>query len=194
MSSKDMCTISIVPELIEAGIDSFKIEGRMKSAYYAAVVTNSYRMAIDEYMRDMENYRFDENLLRELESVSHREYCTGFYLDDPLQNPQMSTINGYIREKAYFATALDKDELPLPEGLEAVNENGILAPFIQRNKIKLGDSAEMISPSKLGRAFTVTELYSENGEPIESAPHPSQKFFTRVPFEVLAGDIIRSGE
>ena len=194
MSSKDMCTISIVPELIEAGIDSFKIEGRMKSAYYAAVVTNSYRMAIDAYLSDKEGYRFDEALLRELESVSHREYCTGFYLDDPLQNPQMSTINGYIREKAYFATALDSDELPLPECLEAVNENGILAPFIQRNKVKLGDSAEMISPSKLGRAFTVTELYNEQGEPIESAPHPSQKFFTRVPFEVIAGDIIRSGE
>ena len=194
MSSKDMCTISIVPELIAAGIDSFKIEGRMKSAYYAAVVTNSYRMAIDAYMRDPEGYVFDERIMRELESVSHREYCTGFYLDDPMEEPQMSTINGYIREKAYFATALEKDELPLPEGLEAKNENGILAPFIQRNKIKLGDSAEIISPNKLGRAFVVTELYSESGEPIESAPHPSQKFFTRVPFEVLAGDIIRSGE
>jgi putative protease len=194
MSSKDMCTISIVPELIEAGIDSFKIEGRMKSAYYAAVVTNSYRMAIDAYMRDPEGYVFDERIMRELESVSHREYCTGFYLDDPMEEPQMSTINGYIREKAYFATALEKDELPLPETLEKVTENGILAPFIQRNKIKLGDSAEIISPNKLGRAFVVTELYSESGEPIESAPHPSQKFFTRVPFEVLAGDIIRSGE
>ena len=65
---------------------------------------------------------------------------------------------------------------------------------LQRNKIKLGDSAEMISPRKLGRAFGVTELYSESGEPIEAAPHPSQKFFVRVPFEVTAGDIIRSGE
>ena len=194
MSSKDMCTISIIPELIKAGIDSFKIEGRMKSAYYAAVVTNSYRMAIDAYMHDPENYSFDTRLMRELESVSHREYCTGFYLDDPMENPQMSTINGYIREKAYFATALDIDELALPENLVRTNENGTLAPFIQRNKIKLGDSAEMISPSKLGKAFEVTELYDENGEPIESAPHPSQKFFTRVPFEVFAGDIIRSGE
>jgi len=194
MSSKDMCTVSIIPQLIEAGIDSFKIEGRMKSAYYAAVVTNSYRMAIDAYLRDPEGYEFDSRIMRELESVSHREYCTGFYLDNPMENPQMSTINGYIREKAYFATALEQDELPLPEGLERSNENGTLAPFIQRNKIKLGDSAEMISPNKLGRAFTVTELYSESGEPIESAPHPSQKFFLRVPFEVYAGDIVRSGE
>ena len=194
MSSKDMCTVSIVPELIEAGIDSFKIEGRMKSAYYAAVVTNAYRMAIDSYLWDKKNYKFDPRLMRELESVSHREYCTGFYLDDPLREPQMSTINGYIREKAYFATALDQSELALPSGLEQLNENGVLAPFIQRNKLKLGDSAEIISPSKLGRAFTVTELYDEGGAPIESAPHPSQKFFTRVPFEVLPGDIIRSGE
>ena len=194
MSSKDMCTISIIPQLIEAGIDSFKIEGRMKSAYYAAVVTNAYRMAIDTYSADPSRYVFDERLMRELESVSHREYCTGFYLDNPMENPQMSTINGYIREKAYFATALGKSDLPVPEVLEKSNESGTLYPFIQRNKIKLGDGAEMISPNKLGRAFTVTELYDEAGEPIESAPHPSQKFFLRVPFEVREGDIVRSGE
>lgn len=194
MSSKDMCTVEIIPELIEAGIDSFKIEGRMKSAYYAAVVTNSYRMAIDTYLADPDGYTFDARIMRELESVSHREYCTGFYLDDPMENPQMSTINGYIREKAYFATALGECELPLPDCLEKANAYGILAPFIQRNKIKLGDSAEIISPSRLGRAFTVTELYAEDGAPIESAPHPSQKFFARVPFEVSAGDIIRSGD
>ena len=194
MSSKDMCTISIIPQLIEAGIDSFKIEGRMKSAYYAAVVTNAYRMAIDSYLRSPADYQFDERLMRELESVSHREYCTGFYLDDPMQEPQMSTINGYIREKAYFATALSADELTLPDSLVFENENGRLYPFIQRNKIKLGDSAEIISPSQIGKAFSVTELYSDKGEPIESAPHPSQKFFVRVPFDVYEGDIIRSGE
>ncbi len=194
MSSKDMCTISIIPKLIEAGIDSFKIEGRMKSAYYAAVVTNAYRMAIDSYLRSPADYQFDTRLMRELESVSHREYCTGFYLDDPMQEPQMSTINGYIREKAYFATALSADDLTLPDSLVFENENGRLYPFIQRNKIKLGDSAEIISPSQIGKAFSVTELYSDKGEPIESAPHPSQKFFVRVPFEVYSGDIIRSGE
>ena len=194
MSSKDMCTISLIPELIAAGINSFKIEGRMKSAYYAAVVTNSYRMAIDSYLASPESYTFDERLLRELESVSHREYCTGFYLDNPLENPQLSTINGYIREKAYFATALENDELPTPENLILETESGKLAPFIQRNKIKLGDSAEIISPNKIGRAFRVTELYNDKGESIESAPHPSQKFFIRVPFDVSAGDIVRSGE
>ena len=194
MSSKDMCTISIIPQLIEAGIDSFKIEGRMKSAYYAAVVTNAYRMAIDSYLRSPADYQFDSRLMRELESVSHREYCTGFYLDNPMQEPQMSTINGYIREKSYFATALSLNDMPSPDSLAWKNDDGMLYPFIQRNKIKIGDSAEIISPSQIGKAFTVTELYSESGEPIESAPHPSQKFFVRVPFEVCEGDIIRSGE
>ena len=196
MSSKDMCTVEIVPALIEAGIDSFKIEGRMKSAYYTAVTTNAYRMAIDAYMKDPSGYTYDERLMRELESVSHREYCTGFYLDRPMDEPQLSTINGYIREKAYFATAVSEEEysLTLPEGLEAENGEGRLYFFIQRNKIKLGDRAEMISPGKFGKPFEVKELYSCEGEAIESAPHPAQIFIARVPFEVLPGDIIRSGE
>jgi putative protease len=168
----------------------------MKSAYYTAVVTNAYRMAIDGYMKDKEGYKYDPRLLRELESVSHREYCTGFYLDKPMDEPQLSTINGYIREKAYFATAIDEAEysLSMPEGLDIENENGRLYFFIQRNKIKLGDKAEIISPNKFGQAFEVGELYSDKGEAIESAPHPSQIFLARVPFEVKAGDIIRSGE
>ena len=190
MSSKDMCTIEIIPKLIDAGIASFKIEGRMKSAYYTAVVTNAYRMAIDAYLRDPDGYAYDPRLMRELESVSHREYCTGFYLDDPMENPQLSTINGYIREKAYFATALSRDELPLPESLANRDD---LFPFIQRNKVSVGDKAELISPNKFGRAFEVTELFSEKGEPIESAPHPAQRFFVKVPFEVSEGDIMRSG-
>ncbi len=191
MSSKDMCTVEHIPELIEAGIDSFKIEGRMKSAYYTAVVTNAYRMSIDAYLSDPENYEFDSAIMGELESVSHREYCTGFYFDDPMENPQLSTINGYIREKAYLATALDADECPLPEGLEAENEGGRLYPFIQRNKVSAGERAELISPQRIGVGFEVSEIYSEVGEPIPSAPHPSMKFFVRVPFEVKAGDIMR---
>ena len=194
MSSKDMCTIEHVPELIEAGIDSFKIEGRMKSAYYTAVVTNSYRMAIDAYMRDGENYVYNPALMRELESVSHREYCTGYYFDDPISNAQLSGLNGYIREKAYFATAIGESEIRRPEGLEYENERGRLYPFIQRNKVSIGDGAELISPNKIGVPFKVTELYSEDGAPIESAPHPSMKFYVRIPFEVKVGDIMRGGE
>ena len=191
MSSKDMCTIAHIPQLIGAGIDSFKIEGRMKSAYYTAVVTNAYRIAIDAYLADPEHYIFDPALMRELESVSHREYCTGFYFDDPMENPQLSTIPGYIREKAYLATAAP-EELALPAGLAPVSEEGVLCPFVQRNKICRGDAAELLSPGRLGVSVTIRELYDEQGTPIESAPHPYQKFFTRLPFPVSEGDILRA--
>ncbi len=191
MSSKDMCTIAHIPQLIGAGIDSFKIEGRMKSAYYTAVVTNAYRIAIDAYLADPEHYIFDPALMRELESVSHREYCTGFYFDDPMENPQLTTIPGYIREKAYLATAAP-EELALPAGLAPVSEEGVLCPFVQRNKICRGDAAELLSPGRLGVSVTIRQLYDEQGTPIESAPHPYQKFFTRLPFPVSEGDILRA--
>ncbi len=198
MSSKDMCTVEHIPKLIEAGIYSFKIEGRMKSAYYTAVVTNAYRMAIDSYFADPEGYKFDRALYRELESVSHREYCTGYYFDSPAENAQLGTQTGYIRDKAYFATATEYDEVEAEKlsgtGVELENENGRLYRFIQRNKVSLGDSAEMISPGKIGEKFSVTELYLPDGKPCESAPHPSMIFWCRVPFKVNEGDIMRAGE
>ncbi len=198
MSSKDMCMIEHIPELLESGITSFKIEGRMKSAYYTAVVTNAYRLAIDAYQKDPENYRFDPAWLRELESVSHREYGTGFYFDDPMVNPQLVSTCGYIREKAYFSTAIEYDEGEATalqaNGIQMENENGKLYRFIQRNKVKIGDKSELISPSRIGRAFDVCELYLPDGEAVESAPHPSMIFWCRVPFEVNEGDIMRAGE
>ena len=198
MSSKDMCTVDHIPELIEAGINSFKIEGRMKSAYYTAVVTNAYRMSIDAYLADPENYTFDPLWYRELESVSHREYCTGYYLDKPIENAQLGSHTGYIRDKAYFATALeynvDEAASIAATGVALENESGRLYRFIQRNKVKVGDSAELISPSRVGRAFTANELYLPDGTPDESAPHPSMIFWCRVPFEVIEGDIMRAGE
>ena len=198
MSSKDMCTVEHIPELIACGINSFKIEGRMKSAYYTAVVTNAYRMAIDSYLADPENYEFDPMWYRELESVSHREYCTGYYLDIPMNEAQLGTQTGYIRDKAYFATATDYNEkeaeILAAAGIALENESGKLYRFIQRNKVKIGDKSELISPSRIGRAFDVCELYLANGEAVESAPHPSMIFWCRVPFEVNEGDIMRAGE
>lgn len=198
MSSKDMCTIEHVPELIRSGINSFKIEGRMKSAYYTAVVTNAYRMAIDAYLDDPEKYEYDPMWLRELECVSHREYCTGYYLDKPIENAQLGTQTGYIRDKAYFATATeyndDEAAALCAKGIELENEGGRLYRFVQRNKVKVGDHAEMISPSKIGKAFDMKEIYTESGEAAESAPHPSMVFWCRVPFEVKEGDIMRGAE
>ena len=192
MSSKDMCMLRHVPELIEAGVASFKIEGRMKSAYYTAVVSNAYRMAIDAYLRDPENYVFDEAWYREVESVSHREYATGFWFDDPKKEAQLCTENGYIREKAYFATVVERGNAP--EGLETENERGVLCRLKQRNKLSLWDKAELLTPSRVGIPLVVEELYDAEGAPIESAPHPLMEFYTRLPREAAAGDILRAGE
>ncbi|MBO5270250.1 MAG: U32 family peptidase [Clostridia bacterium] len=193
LSSKDMCMITEIPRLMESGIDSFKIEGRMKSAYYTAVVTNAYRMAMDAYARDPKAYVFDPEWYAELCSVSHREYGTGYYLEDPLKNPQLCTEMGYIREKAYLATALETDLSALPEGIDRENENGRIVRFIQRNKVTADSVGEIISPGKKGRAFSISELYTIEGETISAAPHPSMEFYTRVPFEVTLGDIMRAG-
>ena len=179
MSSRDMCMIEHVPALVDAGITSFKIEGRMKSAYYTAVVTNAYRMAIDAYLRDGADYRFDPRLLRELESVSHRDYGTGYWFDTPREAANVCKNMGYIREKAYIATALDYD---------AASGR---ATFVQRNKVTEGETVELISPGTVGRAFTARELCDEAGAPIESAPHPGMIFSLLVPFAVRAGDILR---
>ena len=192
MSSKDMCTVELIPELIKAGINSFKIEGRMKSAYYTALVTNAYRIAIDDYFKNPDEYSLNPLILDELESVSHREYCTGYYSDSPFDEANLCSTTGYIREKAYFAICDDNGAIP--ENLVKENENGRLYAFIQKNKVSVNDKADVISPGKVGRKFTVTELYNEKGEEISSAPHAEMRFFVRIPFEVKTGDIMRSGE
>ncbi|MBQ3056948.1 MAG: U32 family peptidase [Clostridia bacterium] len=192
MSSKDMCMLRHVPELIKAGVSSFKIEGRMKSAYYTAVITNAYRMAIDAYQRDPQGYIFDEALYREVESVSHREYCTGYWFDDVREEAQLCRDPGYIREKAYFAAAIE--QIDPPASLEKENAAGVLCRFRQRNKLSLGDSAELLTPGKVGTPCKITELYDEAGTPIESAPHPLMVFYARLPFAAAEGDILRAGD
>jgi putative protease len=196
MSSKDMCMIEHIPELMESGIASFKIEGRMKSAYYTAVVTNAYRLAIDAYEKDPASYQFDPAWREELESVSHREYGTGFYFDDPMENPQLVSECGYIREKAYFSTAIEYDEnearVLQNAGIAMENGEGRLYRFIQRNKLCVGERAELISPGCIGRGFDVCELYAPDGSVLESTPHPSMIYWCRLPFEAHTGDILRA--
>ena len=179
-SSKDTCMIGHIPELMESGIDSFKIEGRMKSAYYAAVVTNTYRMAMDRYMAG--NYVFDEAWQRELESVSHREYATGYYFSDSREDANLTTQNGYMKEKAYLATVTAYDE-----------ESGE-ATFVQKNKFFAHDAIELLTPGRVGIPFVSGDLFDENHAPIESTPHPYMRFSMKMPFAVKVGDIIRSAE
>lgn len=186
MSSKDMCMIEHIPELEEAGISSYKIEGRVKSAYYTAVVTNTYRMAIDRYRADPASYKFDPLWASELDGVSHREYGTGFFFTPPHEDANTVSELGYIREKAYLATCVVDSLTP--------DENGMYDTlFIQRNKVTLGDKVELISPGKVGRGFDATTLTDVQGNPIDSAPHPSMYFRLKVPFPVYAGDIMRLG-
>ena len=178
MASRDTCTIEHIPELVEAGINSFKIEGRMKSAYYTAVVTNAYKMALDSYFSG--EYKYDPDWYRELESVSHRDYHTGYYFTDSHLDANLAPNNGYIKDKAYLAVAVSYDA-----------EKGI-AGFTQRNKMCFGDAAELLSPGMIGRELTIGELYDENMNPIESTPHPYMKFYMKVPFEIREGDILRA--
>ena len=178
MASRDTCTIEHIPELIEAGINSFKIEGRMKSAYYTSVVTNVYKMAIESYFSG--EYKYDPAWYRELESVSHRDYNTGYYFTDSHTDANLAPNNGYIKDKAYLAVVHSYDR-----------ESG-LAEFTQRNKMCKGDFAELLSPGKIGRELVVGQIFDENMNPIESTPHPYMKFFMKIDFEVHEGDILRA--
>lgn len=180
MSSRDLSMIAHVPELIDAGIASFKIEGRMKSAYYTAVVTNAYRMAIDAALRG--ETQPDPLWLRELESVSHREYDTGYFFADSRKEALTCRESGYIREKAYLATVLSYD----PTTGEA--------KCVQRNKVSVGDPMELLTPGKGGQPLFCTALFDEEHQPIPSTPHPAMIFYLPVPFPVQPGDILRGGE
>ena len=182
MSSRDLCMIEHIPELVRAGVSSFKIEGRVKSAYYAAVVTNTYRMAIDSFFEDPEKYSFKDEWMRELCSVSHRKYDTGFFFTPPHERACVVDEPGYIREKAYLATALSD------------SDGDGWATFTQRNKLTAHDGVELLTVGAPGIPFTAGELTNEAGEPIASTPHPGQIFRLRCPVKVTAGDILRGGD
>ena len=178
MASRDTCTIEHIPELIEAGISSFKIEGRMKSAYYTAVVTNTYKMAIDAYFSG--SYEYNPLWLRELESVSHREYASGYYYANSHTDANLAPTNGYIKDKSYLAVVLSYN-----------SETGE-ALLSQRNKMKLGDRAQLVTPGRVGEEILITELFDEERNPIEATAHPYMRFYMKMPHPVREGDIIRA--
>ncbi len=174
-SSKDMCMIEHIPQLINAGIDSFKIEGRMKSAYYTAAVTNAYRMALNAYLVGKP---FDKAYLTEVESVSHREYCTGFYFNSPQETANIVKNNEYLKDRAYLCTVSDYD-----------SEKG-LALCVQRNKMNSGDQVQILTPGKVGRDSVVGEMFDIEGNPITSTPHAKMEFYLKA-VGLKKGDIIR---
>ena len=179
-SSKDMCMIEHIPDLVECGIGSFKIEGRVKSAYYTAVTANAYQTELKRYMADPASYRFDPRSLAELYRVSHREYCTGYYYDKCGFNAQIVTDGGYIRDKAFLATVTE------------VDEKAGRAVLFQRNKSFEGEACELVSPGSFCVPFTMTDMRDADGEPIDSAPHPQMRYSIRMTVPMRVGDIIRS--
>ncbi len=176
LNSRDMCMIEHIGLLDKAGITSLKIEGRAKSSYYVAVTTNAYRCAVDEYMAaGRQDYTPSQWVLDEVGKVSHREYSTGFYFGTP--PGQVLHNGGYVREYEVAAVVTGY-------------EDGQLI-VSQRNKFVAGCELEVLVPKSAPETLPVTEMFGEDGQPIESAPHPMMT--VRIPYakELPAGALLR---
>lgn len=173
-NSKDLCMIEHMDKLIESGLSSFKIEGRVKSEYYVATVVRAYRQAIDAYFEDPEHYTVNPEWLEEIKKVSHRDYTTGFYFGKPGATEQNYATSSYIRDYEMVGIVV------------GYNPETKLAEVIQKNRFFKGGTVEFVRP--VGKFFSqiVTELYDENGVPLEVANRPQSKVFvkTEEPVEV----------
>ena len=161
-NSKDLCMIEYIPQIFESGITSLKIEGRMKTAYYVATTVRAYRMAIDAYYEDPENWKFNPMWLEELKKGSHRDYSTGFYFDRPDSNAHNYESASYIRNYDFIGIVRGYEE---ETGLHIVE---------QRNKMWVGDDIEIIGPHIETMYSKIEEMYDEDGNPIDSAPRAKQ--------------------
>lgn len=175
-NSRDLCMIEHLPELIEAGVSSLKIEGRAKSAYYTAVTTNAYRHAVDDYMAEGKNFVLKPWIKEELEKISHREYNTGFYLGG--EPGQQTGSGGYIRH--YDAVAVCE---------ESIDDS--TAIITQRNKFYVGDTLDVLPPSGIPFNIKCISLTNERGELVESAPHPVERLTMKCDALVPVGSVIR---
>lgn len=178
-NSKDLCTIRHIPELVQSGIASFKIEGRVKTSYYVATVVGAYRREIDRYLADPDNYVFNEAEFDELCKVSHRPYTTGFYFGKPDENSQVYTSSSYIR---------DYDLIGIVQSYDS--ETGI-ATVTQRNRFFKGDEIEIIQPMKPFFTQTVESMTDENGTEIDVANHAEQIVLIKTALPVSAGAMLR---
>ena len=162
-NSKDLCMIRNIPDLVDAGISSFKIEGRMKSIFYVAVTVGAYRRAIDAYFEDPEGWSFDEDWFNELTKVSHRDFTTGFYYSRPGDEGQNYGTSSYVKDYIFLGLVKSYD-----------SETG-MAVVEQRNKMVTGDKVEVFGPGVGYFDQTISEMYDDkSGEPIEAAPHAQQ--------------------
>ncbi|MDD6808202.1 MAG: U32 family peptidase [Oscillospiraceae bacterium] len=178
MNSRDMCMIEHIPELVAAGVDSFKIEGRAKSAYYAAAVTNAYRAAIDGYLKNPSpDYKPEQWMIDEMRKISYRDYCTGFYFGKPNEDANIYYDGIYIREWDIIANVLESD--------------GEFLTVIQRNRFFEGDELEVLMPSTKPFTIKVTEMYNDKGERINVAPNPMATVKIRSDKTIPQGAVLR---
>lgn len=171
--------IEHIPEMIEAGIDSFKIEGRMKTALYVATVARTYRKAIDDYSESPEKYRANMDWYRaEISKCTYRQFTTGFYFGRPDENTQIYDSNTYVNEYVYLGI------------VERVDDEG-RACFEQRNKFCVGDHIEIMKPDGDNVAVEVLAMFDDRNEPVESCPHPRKELSVKLSHVPCPGDILR---
>lgn len=181
-NSKDLCMIEHIPELIDAGIDSFKIEGRMKTALYVATVARTYRKAIDDYLESEEKYRANMNwYLEQISNCTYRQFTTGFFFGKPSDEAQIYDSNTYIKEYTYLGIVGTRDERGLYE-------------IEQRNKFSVGEVIEVMKPNGDNLPVTVLRIVNEDGEEMDSAPHPKQRLWIDLGVELEQYDILRRKE
>lgn len=168
-NSKDLCMIHAIPDLIKSGLDSLKIEGRMKTIYYVASIVRAYRQAIDKFYEDPDHYVFNPEWFEELQKVSHREFTSGFYEGKPTHEDQLYTTSSYVRTYDFIGVVLSHDA-----------EAGI-ATVEQRNNFKVGDKIEIIGPDYYYSEHVINAMYDDKGEPIMVAPHAKQ--IVKIPLD-----------
>lgn len=181
-NSKDLCMIEYIPELIDAGIDSFKIEGRMKTALYVATVARTYRKAIDDYKESPELYK--KNMpwyLDQISNCTYRQFTTGFFFGKPSDEAQIYDNNTYVKEYTYLGIVGEQNEA----GLYKIE---------QRNKFSVGEEIEVMKPNGDNIAVTVKRIVDEKGNDMESAPHPQQVLYIDLGQPLDMYDILRRKE
>lgn len=179
-NSKDLCMIERIPEIIESGITSLKIEGRVKNELYVATVVKAYRREIDAYYKDKKNYKFNPENLEELKKISYRGYTTGFFDEKPKGTEQVYTSSTYIQN--YQTTAVVK----------AFDKQAKTVTLEQRNRFFVGDEIEFLMPNGENRSFKITEMTDADGNSIDVAPHPQMIVKFKVDFDVEDYSIVRT--
>lgn len=181
-NSKDLCMIEHMDDILNAGIDSLKIEGRMKTALYVATVARTYRKAIDDYLESPEKYRENMSWYQEqISNCTYRQFTTGFFYGKPSEDAQIYDNNTYVKEYTYLGF------------VEEVTEQGV-GRITQRNKFTVGETIEVMKPDGSNLEVTVKGILDEEGKAVESAPHPKQRLYVDLGIELEEYDLLRRQE